>query len=78
MSFFCYPYSHSCCICACQSVYFVVSNDIFSLSECCNSEHGQPIRQSSGVVIQCMAPAAAAGKCAARVPLFNSCILSCR
>jgi len=55
-----------------------VSNDIFSLSECCNSEHGQPIRQSSGVVIQCMAPAAAAGKCAARVPLFNSCILSCR
>jgi len=28
------------------------------------SERGQPIRQSSGVVIQCMAPAAAAGNLA--------------
>ena len=27
----------------------------------CNSEHGQPIKQSSGVVVQRMAPAAAAG-----------------
>ena len=52
-------------------MYFILSSlsNIFTI-ECCNSEHGQPIKQSSGVVIQCMAPAAAAGKCAAHVSSF--------
>jgi len=37
-----------------------ISEIYFSIL-CGNSEHGQSIRQSSGVVIQAMAPAAAAG-----------------
>jgi len=41
--------------------YSVISWYNIQFIQCCNSEHGQPITQSFGVVIQSMAPAAVAG-----------------